>query len=699
MAQNISPGVYTKIIDLSQYLQDIPGTFGFCPVLTKRGPDNQLVFIGNGKDFRSLFGKPDISIFGQQYGQGPYIVHNHLSIATSCYVMRALPEEATYANLFLALQLVDSASSSGIDGAEPNRTEIVGVSFGEDGTNTMDTVQELDSMLIESTITDWVTPSITGGTGYNDGFLCYFRPIGRGDSYNDFAIQIERHANPAKMHIYVLEIYEKQSDGDVVLVESFEVSFEPTAKDSSGESLYIEDVVNRFSEQIRCKVNPRALEVLAEAQAEFHKNEEEETYPDNPYVDDTNIVGYKQWKIDETKLELTNSETELSDALIELSNARKMPQTTTQEIEDRNVAVEAAIDRVSLARQSLTISKQNYEDALLLDILITKDTDKSTFRIDPVFLKNGSDGSLWRSVGANTGKVTVDTQIADMILAQAYSGLLINPETAEVEDKILDTDDIWIDLVYDAGYSDNVKWAAHNLSELWRRDCMTILDNGDNNNLKQALAHAKNENGDGMGPLNSRYVARYEGYTTIFDVWTGKDINVSPVFHMARVIPMVDKEYELWYAPAGFNRATLSDVKSLRWSPKLGERDQLYLNQLNPIVKFNVGYTVWGQLTTQKRPSALQDVNIMRLVLYIKRALEQYLKFFIFEFNDQQTWDQISGGITPFLEMIRKKRGLKSFEVEVGATDYEFKQKICHVNVILEPMRVIEKIELNLYVK
>ena len=121
--------------------------------------------------------------------------------------------------------------------------------------------------------------------------------------------------------------------------------------------------------------------------------------------------------------------------------------------------------------------------------------------------------------------------------------------------------------------------------------------------------------------------------------------------------------------------------------------------QINPIVHFPEGYTVFGNLTTQKRPTALQDINCMRLVLYIKRALEQFCRYFIFDFNDSVTWDKINRQIIPFLDTIQSRRGLVSYGIEVGATEWEFKNKICHVNVTLEPMKVIEKIELNLYVK
>jgi len=696
MAQHISPGVYTKIIDLSEFLADIPGTLGFIPVLSKRGPDNQLVYIGNNKDFRTLFGNPNITQFGQAYGQGMYIAQNHLSIASSIYITRALPDDATYANIFLALQIMDPNyhSSSSDYVAEPAHCEVAAVSFPN-----MNSVAELNTRLQQPVISEWVNVDITGGTGLGDGFLCYFYPVGRGDSYNDFSIKMTKYVNPRQPGVYTLEIYERQaSSGDIVLSESFTVSFDKTALDDSGESMFIEDVVNKFSVQIRCVVNNNALQVLDEQQYEFHLNEEEDTYPDNPYYitdptdPDYGRLGYKEWIKQEKKAVYVVAQANLNVALAALTAARAMPQTSAAEVEARNLAITSATIQVALARSALDTAKQEYEDSLLLDILTVKDSNPATPTVDPVPFANGSDGSLFE-IDPRSKKPVINDMTARTVLAWAYVGLLTNPVTGLVEDKILDTDDVYIDLIYDGGYPDDVKRSGGNLAKELRLDCIFITDNGDNINFNQAKVSSEEL------IWNSRYISRYEGYSTIFDIWTGKDINVSPVYHMSKIIPLVDREYELWYAPAGFNRATISDIKSLRWNPKLAERDQLYLMQLNPIVKFNVGYTVWGQLTTQKRPSALQDLNVMRLVLYIKRALEQFLKFFIFEFNDAETHNQIRAGIVPYLENIKKKRGLQDYSIEVGATDYEYKQKICHVNVVLQPTKVIERIELSLYVK
>jgi hypothetical protein len=168
---------------------------------------------------------------------------------------------------------------------------------------------------------------------------------------------------------------------------------------------------------------------------------------------------------------------------------------------------------------------------------------------------------------------------------------------------------------------------------------------------------------------------------------------------MSYIIPRNDNVAEIWFAAAGFNRAAIDVIKELRYNPLLGDRDRLYLKQLNPIVKFSQGYVVWGQLTSQAKPSALQDLNIVRLVLYCKRALEQYCRFFIFEQNDPITWGEVSGSIVQFLEQIKNRRGLDSYAVEVGATAYERKTKKFHVNVTLNPTRVVEQIQLNFFIQ
>jgi len=547
MAIPISPGVYTKIIDLSTYVQAVPGTIGFVCVISRKGPDNKLTFVGSQEELFQQFGKPNITDYGKQYGQGLYIANNHMSVSYSLYVIRPLPADATYANLFM---VADSTNMAVTVESLPSQN----------------TILELNTQL--ETAVGFLTP------------ICYFIPVGRGDVYEDLGVRLTVHANPTVEDVYILDVYETQFDGDDVIIETFEVSFDDTLLDESGESIFIEDVLKTYSKTLICKVN------------------------------------------------------------------------------------ENGVDAVE-------INSLDYTEPFSSPVAI--------------HLAEGSEGSLV-IVDPDTGKARIDSTVADQVLSQAYSGI--------IDDDVVDLDNIYFTLVWDAGYPTNVKMAIYTLVNDYRRDCVAIMDNGDNATYADAIIAREDEH-----TFDSRYVALYESYNKVYDTFTGRDIWVSPVYHMATLIPLNDKLYDIWYPSAGLNRATIGTIKELRFNPKLGQRDNMYLAQLNPIVKFNVGYTVWGQLTSQKRPSKLQDLHAIRTVLYIKRALEQYLKFFIFEFNDEETWSQIASDITPFLEYIQAARGLRSYNVEVGATEYELKSKMCHCNVTLEPTPIIEKIMLNLYVK
>lgn len=551
MAIPISPGVYTKIIDLSTYVQAVPGTIGFACIISRKGPDNELTFCGSSEEFVSKFGEPDILDYGKTYGQGPYICYNHLQVSDSLYALRVLPDDATYSNLFL---MVDEDSTAQIT---------------VESKSSMNTIAEMNTA-VETPVGN-KTP------------IAYFRCLGRGDWYDNIGIRIATSANPNQTGVYSLDVYETQSDGDDVIIESYDISFDDTTLDTSGESMFIEDVINSYSSVLRVKTSSDGI---------------------------------------------NRAET------LGLSYSQPFSSSTATHLDE------------------------------------------------------GSEGSLV-SVDAVTGRVTVDGTTATQLLTQGYSGL--------IDGDVTDVDNKYFTLVYDCGYPSSVKTSIVTMVSTVRQDCVAILDNLDNASYAEAIA--QRESGGGTYAYNTRYAAIYENFSKVYDQFTGRDVWVSPVYHMSTLIPLSDNMYEIWYPAAGFNRATVSTIKELRWNPKAGQRDQLYLNQINPIVEFNVGYTVWGQLTSQRQPSKLQDLHAIRTVLYIKRALEQYCKFFIFEFNEATTWQRIKNDIVPFLSFIQSKKGLESFSVEVGATDYEKKAKICHVNVTLVPMPIIEKIQLNLYIK
>jgi len=652
MAQHVSPGVYTKIIDLSQFVQAVPSTIGFLCALTEKGEDNTLKFIGGRSDFIAEFGEPNISTYGKNYGQGPYLAYNYLGESGSFYFMRCLPDDAAYANI-----RIDAL-------------------FGSSDTTASITVTYVDSI---NSVAELKTNLISTGTRYP---VCFLYPIGRGQWYNNLGVRITSVANPTLWDQYIIDIYERQSDGDEQIIESFEVSFDPTARDTAGDSLFIVDVLNTYSAVLRADMQ------LANGN----------------YTDGYNITSKIYDKnIGSVSVALTAGSATITDTKQDFSDWDTTPETGSSSYviiakDAKGVeiwgwlgasggvdgeTVNVFSDRVlNTSTQSWNGNTSDFDPTSEIEYRIKK--SYSTFSepfvsSDPVPFRKGSDGSLLTASG------DLDTAEATNILAQGYAG--------QIDDAVLDTENVYYSMVFDAGYPTDVKSQISTLVQT-RRDSVGILDNGDNATVTASLATRNNTH-----TFNTYFLALYESYSKVYDTFTGQDVWFSPIYHMSYILPRNDNVAEIWFAAAGFNRAAIDTIKELRFNPRLGERDQLYLKQINPIVKFNPGYVVWGQLTTQARPSALQDLNIVRLVLYVKRAFEDFCRFFIFEQNDEVTWSQVATQLTEFLEIIKSKRGLYSYSIDVGATDYEKKTKRFHVNVTLEPTRVVEQIELNFFIQ
>jgi len=647
---NISPGVYTKITDLSTYVSEVPGTIGFIAALTEKGRDNELVFLGSRSELISEFGEPNISLYGKNFGQGLYCAYNYLGEAGSLYFMRVLPSDATYSNLRLLADYEASDSTATI---------------------TFDYVSSLNTKNEIKTNLEASGTSVIG----------IFYPIGRGVYYNGLAIRLTKHANPVLSGIYILDVYEKQSDGSDVIIESFEVSFDPKATDLNGDSLWISYVLETYSDVLRFDMVTSSGDYTSGYDL---------------------IVKTYDKEIGTVSVNLTNGSASITDNKQNFSDWSYVSGTTYNYLviakDSRGTTIWGWLGTASgPGYETCTIhddrivatSSQKWNgDVASFDTNgpITYEVKKAFGEIENAFvsaepapLKEGSDGSLISSGG------TLNTTVATEILSQAYAGT--------IDDKVLDTENIYFSIVFDCGYPTSVKQSVSTLAQT-RRDCVAILDNGDNATFEASIAKRTSDH-----TFNTYFCALYEEYNKIYDTFTGQDIWVSPVYHMSYILPRNDRVSEIWYAAAGFNRAAIDTIKELRFNPKLGQRDQMYLKQINPIVKFAQGYTPWGQLTTQSKPSAMQDLNVVRLVLYVKRALEQYCRNYVFEMNDSITWNAVKVDVTNFLEDVRQKRGLYSYSVEVGASDYEKKRKTFHVNVILEPTRVSEKIELNFFIK
>jgi len=139
---------------------------------------------------------------------------------------------------------------------------------------------------------------------------------------------------------------------------------------------------------------------------------------------------------------------------------------------------------------------------------------------------------------------------------------------------------------------------------------------------------------------------------------------VPPSVVLPGVIAYTDRVAHEWFAPAGLNRGGLTTVLEAKTRLTHAERDELYEGRLNPIASFpGQGVVVWGQKTLQSKPSALDRVNVRRLLIKLKKFIASSSRYLVFEQNDATTRNRFLNIVNPFLESVQANSGLSAFKV------------------------------------
>lgn len=210
---------------------------------------------------------------------------------------------------------------------------------------------------------------------------------------------------------------------------------------------------------------------------------------------------------------------------------------------------------------------------------------------------------------------------------------------------------------------------------------------------------------------NSTNVAYYYPWALASNI-DGVEVVVAPSGVALRTYAFSDNVSFLWFAPAGLRRGLISGVSNLGYvtgqlggptefvpvALNQGQRDALYQDQpsgrINPLVFFpGQGFVVWGQKTSAPQPSALDRVNVSRLIKYIKRQLRRNTLSFVFEPNDQLTRDNLKAVVDNFLGDLVVKRGLYDFATvcdESNNTPDRIDRNEMYIDVALKPVKAAE---------
>ena len=163
---------------------------------------------------------------------------------------------------------------------------------------------------------------------------------------------------------------------------------------------------------------------------------------------------------------------------------------------------------------------------------------------------------------------------------------------------------------------------------------------------------------------NSSYAATYWPWIRTIDPDSGNFVWSPASTMIGGVYAFTDASSEPWFAPAGINRGGLSTVIAAERKLSQGNRDTLYKGNVNPIATFpGQGVVVYGQKTLQKQSSALDRVNVRRLLIALKSYIGQVAQNLVFEQNTAATRNAFLSQVNPYLETVQQRQGLYAYRI------------------------------------
>ena len=175
---------------------------------------------------------------------------------------------------------------------------------------------------------------------------------------------------------------------------------------------------------------------------------------------------------------------------------------------------------------------------------------------------------------------------------------------------------------------------------------------------------------DTVNALDTNYVATYYPWVLVPNKDTGIPTWVPPSVVLPGVISYNDQVAHEWFAPAGLNRGGLTNVLEAETRLTHAERDDLYEGRVNPIASFpGQGVVVYGQKTLQSKPSALDRINVRRLLIALRKFIASTSKYLVFEQNTQALRNRFLNIVNPYLEQVQSNSGLSAFRVVMDDTN------------------------------
>jgi|GEM_PF-2530487 len=273
-------------------------------------------------------------------------------------------------------------------------------------------------------------------------------------------------------------------------------------------------------------------------------------------------------------------------------------------------------------------------------------------------------GQTYYSLSGGNDGIPSDPDLQDELLMGSllgYTGMYALSEPEQID----------IDLIAVPGHaSTDVIYELLNLCQSVRMDCLAIIDPPFGLTVKEIVQWQ-----NGLHPLNmtrfdSDFGALYWPWVKMRDTYNRVDVWVPPSGSVMATIARSDNLAEPWFAPAGVNRGIVPGITDVFSRPTLEERDTMYGNRncINPIVQFAEyqDFMIWGQKTLQRRPTALDRVNVRRLMFVLEKRIRAGSKAMLFDPHDDEfhrRWTVMAAGI---MEEVKAGRGLHDYIIDAG---------------------------------
>ena len=304
-------------------------------------------------------------------------------------------------------------------------------------------------------------------------------------------------------------------------------------------------------------------------------------------------------------------------------------------------------------------------------------------------------GSFSGGVGALFGSSipASPAKYYDTIAAQTQG--LIGTDYTNMINLLSNTDDYRFNLLLTPGLCDS----------LHTTQCTSIISNtanrGDNLYVLDLVPYNSTTTAvtGQAASRNNSYAASYWPWVQTQDPDSGRNVWVPASTLMAGVFAYNDKVAEPWFAPAGINRGGLTSVIRAEQKLTQSDRDTLYQGKVNPIATFpGQGVVAYGQKTLQTQASALDRVNVRRLLISLKSYIGQTANALVFEQNTLATRNQFLAQVNPYLQSVQQRQGLYAFKVVMdesnNTADVIDRNQLVGA-IYIQPTRTAEFIYLN----